>query len=89
MRPVDKRSPFADLSNRERRQAFRASGFAASFRRGVFQYGLLHFGQTSGSLLFSRGTHSCPHRSHRKPQILTFGIMNTYNTAPPSVKYIT
>jgi hypothetical protein len=51
--------------DRDPTHAFRVFGFATSFRRGVFQYGLLHFGQTSGSLFFSRGTHSCPHRSHR------------------------
>jgi len=40
--------------------------FFVSSWRGLFQYGFLHFGQTLGfPSVFSRGTHSCPQRSHR------------------------
>ena len=40
--------------------------FAIISRRGRFQYGDLHLGQTRGSvLLFLRGTHSCSHRVQR------------------------
>ncbi len=41
---------------------------------GLFQYGLLHFGHTSGFSSLLRGTHSCPHRSHRYPSSLIFAI---------------
>lgn len=45
-------------------------------RLGRFQYGDLHFGQTRGSWSL-RGSHSCSHRSQRKPQttICTFAIV--------------
>jgi len=46
--------------------------------RGRSQYGLLQCGQTFGSWCLSRGTHSCPHRSQRYPQICTFGIGAIY-----------
>src|SRR5262245_36807091 len=46
--------------------------------RGRSQYGLLQYGQTFGSWCLSRGTHSCPHRSQRYPQICTFGIGAIY-----------
>src|SRR5262249_15801699 len=46
--------------------------------RGRSQYGLLQCGQTFGSWCLSRGTHSCPHRSQRYPQICTFGIEPIY-----------
>jgi hypothetical protein len=38
--------------------------FFFAFCRGVFQYGLLHFGHTFGSSVVSRGTQVCWHRSH-------------------------
>ena len=42
-----------------------ASAAAESAFRGLFQYGLLHLGQTDGSSPdLSRGTHACSHRSH-------------------------
>ena len=34
---------------------------------GTFHCALLHLGQVLGSLPKSRGTHSCPHRSHLYP----------------------
>lgn len=43
--------------------------------RGVFQYGDLQRGQTFGSASVpSRGTHACPQRSHRHPQICIFAM---------------
>ena len=36
---------------------------AFSVRLGLFQYGLLHFGQTRGSDLVSRGIQVCSQRS--------------------------
>jgi len=58
------------------------SYFSALTRRGLFQYGLLHFGQTRGSCSMSRGTHSCSQRSQRKPQtvIFTFGMIEVYTS---------
>jgi hypothetical protein len=40
------------------------AGVFCPFRRGRFQYGLLHFGQTRGSSVSLRGTHWWPQRSH-------------------------
>ena len=42
-----------------------------SVRRGRFQYGDLHLGQTFGSPS-SRGIHWCSHRSHFQAQTVTF-----------------
>ena len=49
-------------------------GFASDCL-GVFQYGLLHFGQTFGSPSASAlGAQMCPHRSHFQPEICTLAI---------------
>ena len=43
----------------------------AGIMRGLFQYGLLHFGQFFGSgVPCCLGAQRCQHRSHRKPSIL-------------------
>lgn len=49
-------------------QRFLAAFLAAAAFRGTFQYGDLHLGQTRGSWSTTRGSHSCAHRSQRKPQ---------------------
>jgi hypothetical protein len=49
------------------------------FLRGVFQYGLLQFGQNFGSPS-PLGGHSCPQRSHCQYQTIffTLGISQAY-----------
>ena len=38
---------------------------------GMFQYGVLHLGQTLGSWSWFRGIHSCWHRSHLYPSMVS------------------
>jgi hypothetical protein len=54
----------------ERAAAHLRRVLGASPRRGVSQYGLLHFGQTVGSFVLFFGGHSWPHRSQRNPDIV-------------------
>jgi len=60
------------------RDVFFARGFGAAFgaglRRGVFQYGDLHFGQTIGSTSASRGTQSCSQRSQMNTVIIRCSV---------------
>ena len=45
---------------------FCSRAYFTAILRGLFQYGLLHFGQTFGSpLVLLRGSHSCSQREQR------------------------
>jgi hypothetical protein len=66
--------------------------FVDLFDLGVFQYGLLHFGQTFGSTS-PLATHSCPHRSHRNPSSVILAMLISvlsivYNNNCITDKYI-
>ena len=50
------------------------SGYRFFFCLGLFQYGLLHFGQTRGSFSMSRGIQTCLHRSQVYSLMVIFRV---------------